>query len=821
MLKHHLTSFFRNLQRQKLFSFINLLGLTVSMVSTVLIYLYVRHEFSYDSFHPHAKRIYRVNQTFIWGESDQHQFASTGPGVAHALLEELDEIELITSIHTPGNFLITYTNDANQTVAIEQQNILAADSNFFNMFNFPLIKGDKETALKEAQSLVLTNSAAKKYFGDEDPLGKLVFVGNEGNRQTFEVTGVLADVPDNSYIQFDVLLSMESFPAVRRLHWSWVWTQLETYVRLNPHTDIEHTRAKLTHIPRKHAEQTLQRAMNVSFDEYIASGKNWELFLQPLTRIHLPSEIVYNRLNDSGNIKIVYSLIFAAIFIVLLSSVNFMNLSTAQFMRKIKEASMRKIMGLSRASLSFNYFFEAFTFCSMAMLMALGLVQILLPGFNQLTGQSLAFDVMHDLQLMMALLLLVLMMSLLAGIYPAFFLTSFNPAEALKGKIKTGRSGKTFRNGLVVFQFSVSLILITCTAIVSQQLHFFAEKDLGFEKENLLVIENVERVPNGENWANSAATLPGVLSASWCTSVPPKVWGGDTFSAEGLNAKTIPINYTLADENFIPTLALRLRHGRNFSSDIPGDVNRVILNEVAVERIGWPADESVIGKKLFYGDAVFEVAGIVSDFNYWSLATPIEPFAIFHIKTTNLQDWDRQFLSVRLSAENFSGFKTAISELSELWKQHAGDYPFEYSFVDQAFAATFKNQEQFRKALVVLAGLAITIACLGLLGMIVYSLEQRTKEIGIRKVSGASALDILTLISKGYSRLILLAFVLSAPLTYWMMQQWLKDFAYRVEISPYTFVFSGLGALLLAMLITSYHATKASLLNPVDVLKDE
>ena len=823
MLKYYLVLFIRNLQRQKLFSIINLLGLTVSIASTLLIYLYIRHEFSYDSFHKNADRIYRVNQTFIWGESDNHQFASTGPGVAYALKEELPEVEMITSIHTPGNFSIAYTNPAGKIVSFEEEKILAADSNFFKLFNFPFVKGYAETALLQANTIVLTESTAKKYFGNEDPVGKLIRLTNGEGERTFEVTGVVKDTPVNSYIEFNALLSMTSFPQVKKRYWSWVWTQLETFVLLAPGTDVENTRVKLTKIPRKFAEETLQRVMNTTYDEYIKSGKKWELFLQPLTSIHLPAEIVYNRLNDSGNIKVIYSLIGSAIFIILLSCINFMNLSTAQFTRRIKEASIRKIMGLGRMELSFNYFLEALAFCFIALVTALAITQLLLPGFNYITGKSLEIDLLNDPGLIIALLEVVLFMGLLSGSYPALFLSAFHPVEAMKGKLKTGYEGRTFRNGLVVFQFSVSIFLIICTSIVFEQLKFVSEKDLGFNKENLLVVKNVQHVRDAESFANATLNLPGVVTGTLCLSLPPTVWGGDKFTAEGMDNKTFSLNYTNADERFIPTLDIKLKLGRNFSADAPADVQRVILNETALKKIGWNINESTLGKKIeIPGGAKFEVIGIVKDFNYWSLATPIEPMAIFHIKNTFVTGTgERKFVALRIAGQNSEAWEKTFAALSTAWKKHAGDYPFQYDFVDDTFEQTFRTQQQFGKALTVMASLAILIAGLGLLGMIIYMLEQRTKEIGIRKVSGASVWDILVLVSKGYTKLILLAFLIGAPLSYWMMQQWLQDFAYRVPISLWVFAGVGIGTLVTAALITSYHSVKAALTNPVVVLRDE
>jgi putative ABC transport system permease protein len=419
---------------------------------------------------------------------------------------------------------------------------------------------------------------------------------------------------------------------------------------------------------------------------------------------------------------------------------------------------------------------------------------------------------------------MILIMSLLSGSYPAIFLSAFNPMEAMKGKLRTGKEGKSFRNGLVIFQFSVSIGLIICTAVVFQQLKYVSEKDLGFDKENLLVLSHAERLSDGESTVNAALNVAGVASASLCTSVPPNVFGGDKFGAEGMGANTFPLNFTTADEKYLATLKIKLKYGRNFSLNTPGDENRVILNEAAIKKIGWDLNESVIGKKIEVpgGEVRFEVIGVVEDYHYWSLGNPIEPMAIFHIKNKDLfGTGDKQYVVLSVNGQNSEAWKKTIASLQTLWKEKAGDVAFDYSFVDQAFANTFKAERNFGKTLTVFASLAILIAALGLLGMIVYTLEQRTKEIGIRKVSGASVKDILILISKGYTKLIIVAFFIGAPLSYWLMTKWLQDFEYRISPSPYIYVLAGVGTLLIALLITSYHSIKAALINPVEVLKDE
>ncbi len=825
MFRYNILLFLRNLKRQKLFSSINLLGLTVSLSSTILIYLYVQHEFSFDNFHPNSDRLYRVNQTFIWAEGTDQQFSRTGPGVATALREELAEVELITSLHTPGDFIVSYLRPSGEIISHEEDKIFAADTNFFKIFNFRILKGSAHAAFQHANNVVMTKSTAEKYFGNEEPIGKLIRFGSltGGEEKTYEVTAVVEDTPDNSTIQFNLLLSMKGYP-IERLHWSWVWTQLETFILLDKNANIETVREKLATIPQKRADETLRAVMNTSWDEYRKSGKNWELFLQPINKLHLPDVDVVGSFPDTGNIKIIYAFIGAAIFIVLLSCINFMNLSTAQFTRRIKEVSVKKIMGLGKKQLGVSYFIEALIFCIVAAVTSIGLSEVLLPLFNLATGKNLAFNFSDNKFLLPGVFGIAIIMAACSSSYPAFFLGKFNPVEAIKGKLRVGKDGKIFRNGLVVFQFSISIILIICTAIVFDQLNFVSQKDLGFDKENLVVLNHVEALKNRESLKQDALNIPGAIDASLCSSTPPDVFGGDSFSAEGMNGKVLQLNFTSGDERFIPTLGARIKYGKNFSINNPSDVNGVIINESTVRKIGWTLDETVIGRKILYpndNDAQFEVVGVVEDFNYWSLATSIEPMAIFHVNNRSINGGDRRYVIVRVKPQTNADWQKTLGALDVMWKKHAGDIPFDYRFVDELFAATFTTQQQFGNILTGMAALAILIAALGLLGMIVYALEQRTKEIGIRKVSGASAFNILFMITQGYIKLIIIAFVLAAPLAYWMMDLWLEDFAFRVEPSPVIFIVTGFSTIVIAILITGYHSLRAAHMNPVDVLRDE
>lgn len=822
MFNHSLRLFFRNFLRHKLFSIINILGLTVSISFTILIYLYVSHEFSYDSMHLDANRIYRVNQTFIWGENNSNQFASTGPGVVTAIRQEIPEAELITSIHTPGNFIVSVTTPENEIRSFEEQEVLAADSNFFKMFSFKLLKGNANTALSHLNTVVLTESTARKYFGTTPAIGQLMRFHKNAETQssTYEVTGIVADPPDNSYLQFDMLLSTSGF-GLDKLHWSWVWTQLETYIRLTPLADPDQVRAKLEKLPPKYAGETLRLAFNTTWEEYTKSGKKWELFLQPLLTIHLPEVPVINRISESGSMVIIWSFIGAAIFIVLLSCINFINLTTAQFTRRIKEIGVRKILGMGKSELARDQMLNAFLFCLLAVILGLGLSQLLLPAFNWISGKNLQLDLFLHSDVWLSLTTLIILMAVLSGSYPAYYLSKYSASDAVKGKIKTGNSGMFFRNGLVVVQFTISITLIICTVIVYQQLQHIATKDLGFKKDNILVLNHGEMIKEGEAMTNELTTVPGVLEASQCSSVPPRIWGGDTFGAEGNLEVRFPLNFLHADEHFIPMLDIKLIAGRNFQQDNPGDGNRVIVNEAALQRIGWKTDDSVIGKRIFYGDVPFEIAGVVSNFNYWTLASPIEPLAIFHLSNKEVYAGNSSLIAMRINTQTQADWNNLLASLTSIWKTHANGTPFDYFFIDEAFSETFRVQERFGHVLTAMAFVSILIASLGLLGIIVYALEQRTKEIGIRKVSGASVFDILFLVSRSYTLLIALAFIIGSGFSWWLMSKWLADFAYRVTPSIGTFLSCGLITLVISILITGYHSWKAANRNPIDVLKDD
>ena len=401
------------------------------------------------------------NQTFIWGDETDHQFSSTGPGVAYALNEEIPEIEATTRIHTVGDQLVSIEDENDQLMSYDETDVFAVDSNFFDFFSYSLLSGDPVSALKNPNSVIMTRKSAQKYFGENPKIGSLLMIGEKERQSAYKLTGIIENLPTNSYIQFDMLLSMSSFPRVKTQNWSWIWTTFVTFAMLDENASPDAVREKLPILPRKYAEQTMQRAMGISFDDYIAGGKEWNLYIQPLTDIHLHSSNVYNRLNEIGNAKIVYALIGAALFIILLSCINFMNLSTAQYLKQAKGVGIRKILGSTRRELGIQYMLEALLFCTAALVIGGMATEVLLSYFQTVSGKMLGFE--NPGMMFASLFGLLLIMAVLSGAYPAVFLSAFHPIDALKGKMKNGKSGKLLRNGLLVFQFSLSMILISCT----------------------------------------------------------------------------------------------------------------------------------------------------------------------------------------------------------------------------------------------------------------------------------------------------------------------------------------------------------------------
>lgn len=823
---------FRHILRQKFYAVLNLLGLAVGLGCCLLMMLYLVDEFSYDRFHEKADRIYRIDQTNIWVDNGV-PFGSTGPAVIHALKAEIPELEAITRIHTPGSIWLSRLDEKGDKRTFDEENILAADSNVFDIFSFEMLKGNAETALRDPQSLVLTETAAKRYFGHTDVLGKQLLIRQNNEESNFTINGLVQDIPNASHFHFDVMLSMTSFPRIKRQeNWTWIWTTFVTYALFEEGADMAKVKAKLNDIPPKYTEATLQNIMNITYDEYLKQGKVWELFLMPLKDIRLYSGDTSNRLGPTGDIQQITVLGIVALLILILSCINFMNLATARASRRAREIGVKKVLGAHRSSLIRQFLVESMLFSILATILGLALAELTIQPFNTLSAKALSLDPILHPWLIPALLGMSLFMGLLAGSYPAFYLTSFKPVHVLKGRIQQGMKGKGFRNVLVTFQFTISIGLIICTLFVYEQLRFTRDKDLGFEPDNLLVIQNVEQLETRQEvFKEAVLQLPFVDKAANSDLSPPRIYNQDYFKAlDGAPDQEVPVSYMSVDADYLKTLGIELVAGRDFRKDQPAEAQRVIINEAAVKAMGWgiPNAEGYVpplGKRLRYlGDNVepFEVIGVLEDFHFWSLHEEIEPLAVF-MHEAPIWTPGENYLSIRLDGgiQSASQLKEAIVDVENIWTEMAPGTPFAYSFLDQDFFDSFQAEQRLGRVMGIFTFLAIFIACLGLLGLTAFSVEQRKQEIGIRKVLGARPMQIVGMLSRSVITWILLAFVIATPLTIWLVNGWLETFAYRISMGPLAFVLAGGITLLVAMLTMSFHAWQATRINPVEALRDE
>lgn len=825
MFKNQIKIAFRNLIRQKFYTLLNLTGLSVGLAACSLIVLYIQDELSYDSFHTKQDRIYRIDQTNIWSDYSAY-LSATGPNVAQALLQEFPEIESVVRIHTVGTWLVSNENNSEKPIIFEEDNIFGVDSTFFDLFSFEMISGNPKEALKQPNSLVLTQETARRYFGQVNPIGKSLSLEKGDQRQTFQVTGIIKDIPSNSQMQFSMLGSLHSFPGVKQREWSWIWTTFVHYVLLKEGTNVNAFEARLKSLPRKYANPSLKRLFGYDINQFEAeSGKKWQMYLLPLRKIYLQASNRGNRLGSGGDIQNIYMFGIVAVLVLALSCINFMNLATARSAHRAKEVGIRKVLGSYRQSLIMQFLLESSVFIFLSAIVGLLICDLFLPYFNQLAQKELNLYSMLQPNFLGALLIIILAMGVLAGAYPAFYLTSFQPRVVLKGKFVSGRQSKIFRNVLVVFQFAISIALIISTLLVYQQLNYVQAKKIGYDKEHLLLIPNVERLSvDIETFKNELAQINGISQTSMANSIPAQAFNQDYFSTSDNPDVDFPLEIMAVDEDYLTTLGLELVAGRNFSKKYATDIQAVILNETAVRELGWNP-ENALGKSIkYYENQEFKVIGILKDFNFASLQVNIAPCGIFlHDTSSQVYLGTRKNLTLRLDAQAEGGqsLSQLIQKLEEKWAKFAPSVPFNYAFYEDRYNRAFQSEQQVGQVMSIFASLAIFIACLGLYGLASFTIEQRRKEIGIRKVMGARIQDIIRLLSKEYVRLVFIAFVLSAPLAYYLIQQWLQDFPYRTPISSLLFVTVGLGIALLAWSTVAYQSIQAARQNPIDSLRNE
>jgi putative ABC transport system permease protein len=816
----------RTTLRSKTNSIINIAGLAIGFACVILISLYVRDENQYDRFFKSADRIYQVNIDAMMG-GQGGLLSNTPPAVGPALKKTFPEIAAYTRFYVMGNEVISNDENSKTQNHFTEKRFLAVDSNFLEVFNYAFKKGSPSTCLQKPYSIVLTETTAARYFGSEDPIGKFLVL--DEYKKPFEVTAVLRDIPSQSTIQFDLLIPTAACPPVQRFSWSWVWLQMNTYIIFNK--NIPTDPSSIARLVRKFPAMVKVQAAGAfkrigqPYDEFIKKGGKWDFYLQPLTDVHLYSANIGSQfLTTLGDIKYVYIFSAIAFLIIILACVNFMNLSTAQSIRRAKEVGIRKVLGSVKKQLIRQFLIEAILYSFISTVFALLLVALCLPLFNTVAGKSLQFNSIFQSGMWLFILLLTICTGLLAGCYPAFYLTSFNPVSVLKGGVfKKSLSNKLIRNGLVVFQFSISITLIICTIILFQQLRFSQTKDLGLKKENVIIIPNAEKMTatDEETLRQELMALPGVFHASISTSVPTMKSFGDTYipnpsDAKEELAKDILLNSFLVDDQFILSLNIQMVEGRNFSKDY-NDSASVIVNETAVKQIGW---KHPLGQYMTYpghSDQRFKIIGVIKDFDVESIRNNMSPFALFHYSSKTYYI-GTSYIVVSVDPKRI---KALLSQFESKWRGFAASVPFEYSFLDKSFEAMYIDEKRMGTVFGIFTSLSIFVACLGLFGLSVYTANSRKKEIGVRKLLGASVQGLVTLLSKEFLKLVFIAAIIAFPISWWAMNKWLLNFAYRISIEWWVFTLAMIMALFIAIFTIGAQATRAAIANPIESLRSE
>jgi len=800
MLKNYLKIALRNIRKHKFFSAINILGMSIGIAACLLILLYVANELSYDRFHEHAARIYQVGLHAKIGDQDITT-TNTPPPMASVFVDEIPGVVQTTRI---ANFWGTPSLRVGET-AFTEERIFHADSNFFEFFSYKLLEGDPKTVLTDPNTLVLTESIAKKYFGNESALGKLITVSGY---QTYKVTGIAADAPLNSHFIFRVLLSAASAPQMQQP--VWLNNFLYTYIRLDEKTSIADINAQFPGMIVKYVGPEIERFIGVSLKDMERQGGAYGYLTTPLVDIHLRSQ-ARDGLEPSGDIMYVYFFAGIGVFIILIACINFMNLSTARSAGRAKEVGLRKTLGSLRVQMVKQFLAESILYSVIAVVVALILCYIALPQFNLLSGKQLGMDMFSQPPFLISIAILVLFAGVVAGSYPAFYLTSFSVVEVLKGKLRAGMKSKGVRSGLVVFQFALSIFLIIFTGIVYQQINYMQERHLGIDKHNVLVLPSAGQL--GDNkmaFKNALEQQTGVVKSSYTNNGFPGVNNTTVFKSAGSEQDRIMGVY-FADYDHQEVIRFGLKEGRYFSRDFPSDSSAIILNEAAVNEFGFsnPLDEEII----YNNEGKIErlkVIGVCRDFNFESLRSKIRPLAI---RLTN----DSYQLMIRYQGNP----AYVVASVEKLWKQHVSGQPFDYHFLDESFDELFRAEQRMGRLFSVFSGMAIFIACLGLFALAAFMAEQRTKEIGIRKVMGASTTGLTMMLSREFTKLVIIAFIPAAVVAWFVVDSWLSGFAYRVSIDPLIFLGSGVIATTIAWFTVSFQSVKAASSNPVNSLRYE
>lgn len=812
-LKIYLKTAVRSLAKHKLSAALNIAGLAVGMTACLLITFYVQEETSYDRFYNEADHVYRLNTYWKQEESDE-KFATTPPPLAPILAEMSPDVLAFTRVYKRGDFTMRPDHDFDRP--FRETNAWIVGDDFLEVLDHGVLAGDKETMFKQPRSVVMPKSTAIRYFGEEafennNIVGRSLGGGGDGGTK-WQVTGVIPDQPANSHFQFDMLLTPPDQNILNQPNWGWL--AFYTYVKLRDNSEetLLKVESQLDQIVTTHAA----RHFNVDVEAMRREGLDLRHTLQPLTDIYLKSSLL-REMRPNGNMIYVRSMVAVGLFVLILACVNFVNLTTARSTARAKEVGVRKILGSQRSQLVGQFLAESILMAFIAAIVAFGLVEsiavLLKSGFDWAIDTSY----LRKLPVLLSVLGGVLLVGLMAGFYPALYLTRFQPSQVLKGKFTNLRSEKNVRNGLVTFQFIVSITLIISTLIINNQISYIQSKDLGFQKESVLVIQNDREIDERrEEFKDLLQRNPSIASASFSTGIPglPQYMRRD-FTREG-KVGNMGMNWFQVDATFLSTLSIEVVEGRDFNKLIASDSAALLLNERAVRELGL---ENSIGEFLTINKGAnderkVQVIGVIEDFNLQSFDREIGPLAIEYLNDFSFKD----YITIRTISGDLN---KQINFIKESWKELEPNVPLVYSFLDEDFGRLFKSEMRLSRIFNGFTFLAIVIACLGLFGLASYTNSQRTKEISIRKVLGASVFSLLKLLYKSYFRIIMIAFLIAGLIAYTLMDAWLSGFAYHTKLSfePYGVAFSG--TLLIAILTVTYHSVKTALKNPVESLKNE
>ncbi|MHA4842668.1 ABC transporter permease [Flavitalea antarctica] len=808
MLYNYLKIAYRSLLKYKFISFINVSGLAIGFTCCLLIVGYILNEISYDRSNPRAKDIYRVSRKF---HSDKGvislQLASVAPPFGPLLVNEYPDIQKMTRVLNIGSPAMKY-GDKN----FNETQVYAADENFFDFFNVKVVKGDSKTALNEPGTFMLSEEIAEKYFGKQDPVNQVIRLYNQFN---LKVTGVYKELPLNSHFHPRVLVSFNTLKSPdiygeERLRTNWGNNAFMTYIML----------------PEKYPAKSLEKKFPAFLDKHMAGhygGGKPSLYttinLQKLTDIHLFSHMD-DEAEPNGDIKRVYIFSAIALFILLIACINYMNLATARSVLRAREIGIRKVSGATKTELVTQFLTESVLITLIALVISFVLTAICFPLMNKLSGLELSFNSLLQWNILIPILIIPVLVGLLSGLYPAFFMSSFQPVKTLKGFLKVGSGNVSFRQVLVVLQFAISIILIISTAIVFQQLHYMQQTNLGYDRQHIVTIDhNTAITPNYESFRQELLQYPGIAAAGRSSRVPTgrllDSQGAGMIKGDSITPSNTDLKYVMADDQFIPTYKIKMIAGRNFSKDFGTDTSAYILNETAARNLGYQQPADLVGKTMSYGGDAGPVIGIMGDFHFESMHQKIVPLVLFTDRSTGNAYGD---ISIRITGKNIPA---AISHLEKTHKKFLPEVPFQYSFLDERFQRLYDSELKQGSIFAVFSGIAIFIACLGLFGLSAFAITQRMKEIGVRKVLGASVNSIVQLLSKDFLKLVGVAALIAFPIAWFAMYSWLQDFAYRVQIAWWIFLLAGIIAALIAILTISMQAIKAALSNPVKSLRSE